>query len=77
MGSFTSEDTVKNAHPQGLDGLLAERDKAFGIDYKVKAEKRKDIEPPNLSPGKSFGACLRICELLTIVTDADAMWKNK
>ncbi|KAF4151450.1 hypothetical protein CNMCM6936_000708 [Aspergillus lentulus] len=50
MASFTSEDKVKLAHPKGLDGLLAERDEAFGVDYKAKAEKRKDIEPPNLSP---------------------------
>ncbi|EDP52020.1 DUF1264 domain protein [Aspergillus fumigatus A1163] len=50
MASFTSEDKVKLVQPKGLDGLLAGRDEAFGVDYKVKAEKRKDIEPPNLSP---------------------------
>lgn len=61
MASFTSEDKVKLVQPKGLDGLLAGRDEAFGVDYKVKAEKRKDIEPPNLSPGKHFGACLRSC----------------
>ncbi|KAF7122129.1 hypothetical protein CNMCM5793_000085 [Aspergillus hiratsukae] len=50
MGSFTNEERARMVHPQGLDGLLAERDKAFGVDYKAKRERRKDIDPPDLSP---------------------------
>lgn len=65
MGSFINEERIKLAHPQGLDGLLAERDERFGVDYKAKREKRKDIEPPDSSPGKYFGACLRSGEMLT------------
>jgi len=48
MGSFRSEDDVKKAHPGGLKGLLAERDRRFGVDFELKREQRKDIEEPAL-----------------------------
>jgi hypothetical protein len=63
MGSLLDDDKAKCAHPQGLDGLLAERDKAFGVDHKAKREKRKDIQEPELHPGKYFAACLKSGEL--------------
>lgn len=44
MISFTEEKQLKN----GLEGLLEERDKKFGVDYKQKAEKRKDIKEPDV-----------------------------
>lgn len=43
MGSFTSEERVKMVHPGGLKKLAADRDRRFGVDLEVKAEKRKDI----------------------------------
>ncbi|EAW13142.1 OBAP family protein [Aspergillus clavatus NRRL 1] len=76
MGSLISDDKVKYANPKGLAGLLAERDEKFGVDYRVKAEKRKDIEPVERHPGRSI-ACSQSClcgSLLLIVVDADYMW---
>ncbi|KAJ6095296.1 hypothetical protein N7486_006042 [Penicillium sp. IBT 16267x] len=43
MGSFRTEDDVKQACPGGLDELLRERDERFGVDYKAKARKRASI----------------------------------
>lgn len=51
MGSFTSDDTVRRAKRGGLDELLAGRDARFGVNYKDKAERRKDIPPVNIHPG--------------------------
>ncbi|KAL2011449.1 hypothetical protein VTN00DRAFT_4167 [Thermoascus crustaceus] len=50
MGSFTSDDTVRRAKRGGLDELLADRDARFGVNYKDKAERRKDIPPVNIHP---------------------------
>jgi hypothetical protein len=55
MGSFTSEERVKKAHPEGLKGLVAERDARFNVNHEQKAEKRKDIEPVEKHPGMSIG----------------------
>lgn len=52
MGSFTSEERVKLANPDGLKGLLKERDPRFKVDHEAKAEKRKDIEPIEKHPGR-------------------------
>ncbi|KAJ5657447.1 uncharacterized protein N7484_001096 [Penicillium longicatenatum] len=43
MGSFTTEDNVRQACPGGLDELLGERDRKYGVDYKAKAKKREGI----------------------------------
>ncbi|KAJ5745374.1 hypothetical protein N7520_010556 [Penicillium odoratum] len=43
MGSFRTEDDVKQACPGGLDELLRDRDERFGVDYKAKAKKREGI----------------------------------
>jgi hypothetical protein len=53
MLSFTDEEKVKNAVPGGLDELVKERDRAFGVDTKVKREKRADIEATEKHPGMS------------------------
>ncbi|KAG2416380.1 hypothetical protein HFD88_007595 [Aspergillus terreus] len=50
MGSFTSDERVRMAHPGGLDGLCQERNERFGTDHRVKAEKRRDIESPETHP---------------------------
>ncbi|KAL4773509.1 hypothetical protein BDW60DRAFT_206314 [Aspergillus nidulans var. acristatus] len=50
MLSFTDEEKVKNAVPGGLDELVKERDRAFGVDTKVKREKRADIEATEKHP---------------------------
>ncbi|KAL4982930.1 hypothetical protein BDW68DRAFT_191757 [Aspergillus falconensis] len=50
MLSFTDEEKVRNAVPGGLDELVKERDRAFGVDTKVKREKRTDIEAPEKHP---------------------------
>lgn len=54
MLSFTDEEKVKNAVPGGLDELVKERDRAFGVDTKVKREKRADIESTEKHPGMSW-----------------------
>lgn len=61
MGSFTSDERVKLAHPDGLKGLVAERDGRFGVNYEQKAEKRKDIEPAEKHPGTSIKMTLALC----------------
>ena len=53
MGSFLSEEKVKLANGgQGLEELVRERDEKFGVDTKVKAEKRKDIQGVEKDSGK-------------------------
>ncbi|XHG04626.1 hypothetical protein AWENTII_007878 [Aspergillus wentii] len=43
MTSFISEEKVQIAHPEGLKSMVADRDRRFGVDHEVKAEKRKHI----------------------------------
>ncbi|OJJ81448.1 OBAP family protein [Aspergillus glaucus CBS 516.65] len=50
MASFTSEDRVKLANPEGLKGLVKERDERFGVDVSVKAQKRAYIPSPEKDP---------------------------
>lgn len=52
MGSFRSEDDVRQACPGGLKGLLADRDRRYGVNYEQKREQREYIEEPALDPGK-------------------------
>lgn len=52
MGSFTSPESVYLAHPQGMDGLLKERDEKFGVDYRQKAKKRESIDPVEKQAGR-------------------------
>lgn len=61
MGSFTSEDRVKLANPEGLKGLAKERDERFGVNVSVKAEKRAYIPPPEKDPGElPFRTCEKV-----------------
>ncbi|KAJ5152261.1 Oil body-associated protein 1B [Penicillium capsulatum] len=50
MGSFTSLETVQAVNPNGLDGLLEDRDKRFKVSYREKAQKREDIGPVDKHP---------------------------
>ncbi|KAJ6119605.1 hypothetical protein N7523_003885 [Penicillium sp. IBT 18751x] len=50
MASFTTPDSVKLAHPDGLDGLLKDRNERFGVDHRDKAKKREDIPPVDKHP---------------------------
>jgi hypothetical protein len=45
MGSITSPESAKLVHPEGLHGLLKDRDERFGVDHRQKAKKREGIEP--------------------------------
>jgi hypothetical protein len=56
MGSFVSNESVKVAHPAGLDSLLEDRNKRFGVDHRQKAKKREGIEPVEKHPG-TYYAC--------------------
>jgi hypothetical protein len=57
MLSFTDESKVKKAVPGGLDELVRGRDERFGVDTKVKREKRGDIDGVDKHPGK-LSLCL-------------------
>lgn len=58
MGSFLSEEKVKLATGgKGLEELVRARDEKYGVDTKVKAEKRKDIEGIEKDPGE-LHSCL-------------------
>ncbi|OQD63865.1 hypothetical protein PENPOL_c008G06484 [Penicillium polonicum] len=50
MGSFLSNESVKVAHPAGLDSLLEDRNKRFGVDHRQKAKKREGIEAVEKHP---------------------------
>ncbi|CAI7670593.1 hypothetical protein PCG10_000078 [Penicillium crustosum] len=50
MGSFLSNESVKVAHPAGLDSLLEDRDKRYGVDHHQKAKKREGIEAVEKHP---------------------------
>ncbi|EPS32438.1 hypothetical protein PDE_07398 [Penicillium oxalicum 114-2] len=50
MGSFTSVETVEKAHPAGMESLLQDRDKRFGVDSREKARKREGIPPVEKHP---------------------------
>jgi hypothetical protein len=58
MGSLTSEETAKKAHPDGTRALLADRDARYGVNHEEKAQQRKDIPEPEKHPGK-FGLTTR------------------
>lgn len=51
MGSFISHESVKVAHEGGLDGLLQGRNERFGVDHRLKAQKREGIEAVEKHPG--------------------------
>ncbi|KAH8705401.1 DUF1264 domain protein [Talaromyces proteolyticus] len=46
MGSFINDEMVQKVNPQGKSGLMEDRDRRFGVDYKNKAEIRRGIEEP-------------------------------
>ncbi|KAJ5199849.1 Protein of unknown function DUF1264 [Penicillium cf. griseofulvum] len=50
MGSFVSNESVEVAHPAGLDSLLEDRNKRFGVDHRQKAKKREGIDPVEKHP---------------------------
>ncbi|QQK44043.1 Peptidase S24/S26A/S26B [Penicillium digitatum] len=50
MGSFVSNESVKMAHPAGLDSLLEDRNKRYGVDHRQKAKKREGIKPVEKHP---------------------------
>ncbi|KAJ5246598.1 hypothetical protein N7468_001581 [Penicillium chermesinum] len=50
MGSFTTPESVKSAHPGGLDGLLQDRNERFGVDHRQKAKNREGIAPVEKHP---------------------------
>lgn len=52
MGSFTSHESAKLAHRDGLDGLLKERNERLGVDHREKAKKREDIGGVEKHPGE-------------------------
>jgi hypothetical protein len=52
MGSFGNDEMLEKVHPEGKKGLLTDRDKRFGADYEANARSRKDIEEPEIHPGK-------------------------
>lgn len=60
MASFTSEERVRLANPEGLKGLVRERDQKFGVDVSGKAEKRKHLPSVEKDPGES--TFLHSCE---------------
>lgn len=53
MGSFKNDQMLEKVHPQGKKGLLTDRDKRFGADYEANASSRRDLEEPEIHPGKS------------------------
>jgi hypothetical protein len=53
MGSLTSDEVAKKAHPGGTKALLSDRDARYGVDHEKKAAARKDIQEPSKHPGKS------------------------
>jgi hypothetical protein len=53
MTSFLNDDMVEKVLPGGKKGLLADRDRRFGVDSELTARSRKDIEEPEIHPGKS------------------------
>lgn len=57
MGSFTSAESVEKAREGGIDALLEDRDKRFGVSYQQKAKKREGIPPVDKDPGKFIVDC--------------------
>lgn len=43
MASFLSDEMVGMAHPDGIGGLLADRDQAFGVSFVEKRAQRREI----------------------------------
>ncbi|KAJ5587440.1 uncharacterized protein N7459_003205 [Penicillium hispanicum] len=74
MASFTSPESVKLAHPGGLDGLLKDRDERFGVDHRQKAKKREDIEAVEKHPGQA--APLRELENAPTVLHMDRLLRS-
>lgn len=64
MGSFISPEAVEAAKPGGLDELLGDRDRRFGVDYRQKAKKREGIEPVEKHKG-IYRFILAVCMLRT------------
>ena len=54
MGSFTSDEKVRKARKGGVEELVGERDKRFGVDFRVKKEKREKIPDVEKHPGLFF-----------------------
>ena len=72
MSSFTSPEQFK-----GLKDVIRDRDRRYGVDHEAKAEKRAYIEEPEIHPGNCHPIDARLEEEeLTLVVDADAMWKG-
>lgn len=61
MGSFISKERVAMANPNGLKGMLGERDARFKVDHEDKAEKRREIDPVEKHPGMLYISLLRSC----------------
>ncbi|RMJ24825.1 DUF1264 domain protein [Aspergillus sp. HF37] len=59
MGSFTSEEKVRVAKCGGMEELVSARDERFGVDFRVKAEKRSGINDVEKHPGLSIAFHLR------------------
>ncbi|CAG7947294.1 unnamed protein product [Penicillium nalgiovense] len=77
MGSFVSNESVKLAHPAGLDSLLEDRNKRYGVDHRQKAKKREGIEPVEKHSGTYYVCWLVLLGLgLTCLLDAD-QWCQK
>lgn len=72
MGSFTSDEKVRKARGGGLEELLGERDKRYGVDFRVKRERRKGIADVEKHPGLFFYV-LAHCVLAKWFADADTL----
>ena len=54
MCSYISDESVKVSHPQGINGLLKERDERFGVSFEEKRRERAEIKSVDKHPGMIF-----------------------